>query len=870
MKLSTKFLVPTILLIAVGMGILTFLSFVYSKQAIEESVVAQMEQLLSSTIDNYANWVEARKADLDAWSNREVCATALEQSFIGLSARKSFMEDLVKLKARYDSYHDIYLADQNGEIIAASTPDRIGKLNIADEQYFSRAWAGHLSISPVFRDAVSGDPVFVMTTPVRVKGMIRGVLCAEFDLSALNNKFVDTIKIGASGNALIFDNRSGLVLAHPDHSAVLQENMHNGPHGREMLSRENGYLYIPSSLRTKQRERLIVYDVIRALNWKIAIGADTDELNAPIIRIRNINIIITITIICAACLITFVVTTTTIIQPLQELRVSAEQLAHGNLDQAIAVHHNDELGSLAQSFTVMREAIKLQMRELKAAEKKYRDIFENAIEGIFQITTDGRFIRANQAMARIFGYDSPEEMIASVAKITDQFYHQPANPDTFFAGLEKRGLISGRERQYKRKDGSPFWGSESVRTVADEKGSILHYEGSLIDITERTMAEKALRESEERFRQFVEGTDNLITRVNNKGELTYVNHIGKKIFGASEEELISMSSFEFLHPEDLDMTRKWFRECIAKRFQQASIENRLVNRETGAVFHLLWNTNFHYDEHGAVTRIDSIAHDITGRKLAEEALQHAHSELEQRVEARTLELQQTHTQLLHAEKLSAVGRLSASIAHEFNNPLQGVMSVIKGIKRRTALDDADVRLIDMAIRECNRMKDFIKDLQDFNRPTSGRLAPVDINGIIDSILILLKKDLKTRSITVEKDYVFNMPLIHVVGDQMKQVLLNLLNNAADACEGGGRIKISTRIQNKNLVIRVQDNGKGIAPHDLGHVFEPFFTTKPEVKGIGLGLSVSYGIIKRHGGTINVQSEPGEGTTFTIIMPIAGE
>jgi len=870
MKLSTKFLVPTILLISIGMGMLTVISFVYSRNAIEESVVAQMEQLLNSTIDNYANWVEARSNDLDSWAHWEVCTTALEHSFIGLSARKSFTNDLIKLKVQYDFYQDIFLSDRNGVVISASSRKKVGKESIAEAEFLHRAMKGEMVISPVYQDNASGKPVFVMALPVHDNGgMIEGVLCAKFDTISLNKKIIDKIKIGSTGNSFIFDNRDGRILAHPDRSSILNEKLAISVHGPEMLKQRKGHLHIISSVETGQKERLVVYDVLEILNWKIAIGADTDELNAQIIKIRNINFTITIILIFAACLIVFLVTNTTIIRPMLRLQRSAEQLSRGKLDQPIDVGRNDELGSLAQSFAVMRDAIQSQMQELKTAEKKYRDIFENALEGIFQLTVDGRFLSANQAMAIIFGYDSPEELIASVSNITNHFFHPPENRNVLFKGLEERDLVAGIERHYKRKDGTSFWGSESVRAVYDENGAFLHLEGSLIDITERKKAEEALRESEERFRQFVEGTDNLITRVNDNAEFTYINHIGKKIFGINGDEYSGLSAFDFIHPDDRERTQQWFRGCTEKRIPQATIETRHVNSKTGEVFHLLWNSRFHYRDNGTVSRVDGIAHDITARKQAEEALQKAHSELEERVVARTLELQKTHSQLLHAEKLSAVGRLSASIAHEFNNPLQGVMSVINGIKRRTTLDDADVKLVDMAIRECKRMKAFIKDLQDFNRPTSGRLAPIDIHETIDSILLLIKKDLKTRKITVQKEYAFNLPLIQVIGDQMKQVLLNLFNNAADACEGGGVIKIITRAQGNNLVLSVQDNGKGIASEHMDHVFEPFFTTKPEVKGIGLGLSVSYGIIKRHGGVIEVESEPGEGTTFTITMPFVG-
>jgi hypothetical protein len=150
MKLSIKSLTPTILLISIGMGILTLISFVYSRNAIEESVVAQMELLLNSTIDNYANWVEARRADLDTWSHQEVCIDALEESFIGISARKSFTQDITKLKARHGYYHDIFLVDQKGTVIATSMPEKTGKQSVADEDSLVMAQEGVLAISPVY------------------------------------------------------------------------------------------------------------------------------------------------------------------------------------------------------------------------------------------------------------------------------------------------------------------------------------------------------------------------------------------------------------------------------------------------------------------------------------------------------------------------------------------------------------------------------------------------------------------------------------------------------------------------------------------------------------------------------------------------
>lgn len=274
---------------------------------------------------------------------------------------------------------------------------------------------------------------------------------------------------------------------------------------------------------------------------------------------------------------------------------------------------------------------------------------------------------------------------------------------------------------------------------------------------------------------------------------------------------------------------------------------------------------------------DRLRLEILERKNIEEALHRSEEQLqalneglEREVEQRTRELRENQLQLLHAEKLTIIGKLSASVAHEFNNPLMSIMTILKGLKMRAILEEEDRHFLDAAITESARMRDLLRNLQGFNRRSSARKELVDVRKTIDSVLLLQKSDLKTRRISVVLDYVEHLPPILAIPDQIKQVFLNLLTNAADAChQDGGEITISTWQEDQRVAVAIKDTGTGIEPEKMDQLFQPFYTTKPGVKGTGLGLSVSDGIIKNHKGEIRVESRPGEGSTFTVLLPVSG-
>ncbi len=216
---------------------------------------------------------------------------------------------------------------------------------------------------------------------------------------------------------------------------------------------------------------------------------------------------------------------------------------------------------------------------------------------------------------------------------------------------------------------------------------------------------------------------------------------------------------------------------------------------------------------------------------------------------------------------NVMGKLAASIAHEFGNPLLGIRFALRDLQQRPELTAKDVDLLLLAEQECDRMRKLIRDLQQFNRPSSGRKTEFDLHRILEDILALHHNLLCKKRIRVVRAYAAHPVRLQAVEDQIRQVLINLIINATDAMSaGGGILTLSTQVCNDELVLLVRDSGSGIAQEHLDKIFEPFFTTKSAVEGTGLGLPVSYGIIRAHGGRIEVDSEPGC-TVFTVVLPL---
>jgi two-component system NtrC family sensor kinase len=250
--------------------------------------------------------------------------------------------------------------------------------------------------------------------------------------------------------------------------------------------------------------------------------------------------------------------------------------------------------------------------------------------------------------------------------------------------------------------------------------------------------------------------------------------------------------------------------------------------------------------------------------------------LETKVEERTQQLKAAHQKLLQSDRLASLGQLSASVAHEINNPVAGVLN-LSMLMQRMLKDDGIPpgrleefrKYLGQVTNETTRVGRIVSDLLAFSRRSKPQRAPADLNKIVRMTLSLAQHKMKLSGVTVEANLREDLPQVPCDGSQIQQVALNLLLNAAEATQARGerRVEVATSATDGMVLLTVSDNGEGIPKENLAKIFDPFFTTKPEGKGVGLGLAVSYGIVEAHGGDIEVRSKVGEGTTFTVSLPL---
>jgi len=478
----------------------------------------------------------------------------------------------------------------------------------------------------------------------------------------------------------------------------------------------------------------------------------------------------------------------------------------------------------------------------REAERRYRELFDSIQEGLFFATPEGRFLDVNDAMVRMLGYDSREELLR--ADVGPHLYPAPAARERFLQALSARGVLRNYEETLRRKDGALLHTLQNITAVRDSRGKIAQIRGLMLDVTEQKTFQSQLQRERDFNQKILNTTQSMILVLDTAGLISYAN---RRCFesGYREDELIGhrlVDWVEAAHRDDFEAAL----ETTAHGQQVENLELR-VRRSDASMGHFSISLSPMRDEQNAVNSVVVVMTDITDAALLQ-------------------------AKLAHSEKMATIGRLVSGVAHEVNNPLAAILGFTDLLLENPQVPDNARDDLQIILRETQRTKDIVQDLLSFARQRPVQRELVHVNAVLRQTIKLRSYDFASHGVEVKED--FDEKLVPALGDsqQLQQVFLNILNNAYDAVQDAGQrgqITIRTRQRGESLEVAVIDNGTGIS--DPERIFDPFYTTKQAGKGTGLGLSICYGIVRAHGGEIlcwnNAETR---GSTFVVRIPVANE
>lgn len=352
-----------------------------------------------------------------------------------------------------------------------------------------------------------------------------------------------------------------------------------------------------------------------------------------------------------------------------------------------------------------------------------------------------------------------------------------------------------------------------------------------------------LSRSEKKYRRIFEGSMDMIFILDDQGLFLDINEAGLTALGDRKRDEVTGT----MSLADLFESSDDYRQFVSDLHSDGYVKDRQCHLRAadGSDFYILVSATVRKDDAGRVISYEGMAKDITARLYMERQLQ-------------------------QADKLASLGQISTGLAHEINNPLGVMLGYTQLLLRDNAPGTQiydDLKTIEKHARNC---KTVVEDLLKFARSTRTTKSSIDINECIEDVISLLGHQFELDNITVDARLDQNLPPLIADGEKLKQVFMNLLMNAKQAISGEGSIQVGTRLDSpgRNVLVSISDNGCGIPARQINRIFDPFFTTKPVGEGTGLGLSVSYGIIQDHDGRIEVDSRPGKGSTFTLVLPVA--
>jgi PAS domain S-box-containing protein len=479
--------------------------------------------------------------------------------------------------------------------------------------------------------------------------------------------------------------------------------------------------------------------------------------------------------------------------------------------------------------------------EQHESELRFTQFVESLSAGVFFSTVEGQMLDANPALIRMWGFGSKDELQAHNIR---ERYADPAERQQLVRDTTAEGSVQDRRITYRRKDGTHMLGRASALAIRDHSGRIVRFQGTIVDVTEQVKIEKQLHREQEFTRRLIECFPDLIAVVDTEGRFTFASERAKEVLGTSAADHVGRRIGGQTHPDDQEALAAMLADVVSGRKHSAQLEYR-VRHADGSWKTLRGSFGPLFDEAGKITGVIASARDVTESILIE---QH----------------------LAQREKLAAMGQMMTGAAHELNNPLTAILGVSDLLREHPA-DEPTRRRAGLILQQARRAAAIVQNLLAFSRPAALGNTKVGVAEMVDRALLPQRATLAERNIHVKVEASPDLPPIAGDPRLLAQVFTNLIANAEQsiaAARGSGTIEISISRQGNHVCVTLSDDGSGISPENMGKIFDPFFTTKRPGGGSGLGLTICLAVVKEHGGRIEVESAPGAGATFHVLLPVA--
>ncbi|MFH2012437.1 MAG: PAS domain S-box protein [Pseudomonadota bacterium] len=696
-------------------------------------------------------------------------------------------------------------------------------------------------------------------------------------------KIVKSIVIGKTGYAYILD-REGNLIIHPTkegENIIDWKDTKGNYFIREMIEEaistggsrieEIRYPWVNVELgETSPRIKIVKFRYLPQLGWIIAAGSYEVEIFEAVYDTEK-TVIILATTSLVIVFIFMIMLARFITRPILQLTSVSSRMAEGEFSLRVDISQHDEIGQLAHSFNRMveqiqqytqnlEEAVAQRTQELADSKEGYKkistlltNILESSTEyAIVAVDLEGEILEFNMGARNLFGW-TREEMIGEKISKTYANSEDCILEREEFLGLEK-GLAIEKEAERGRKNGESFLGRMVITAMRNAKGELFGYLEISRDVTERQRLERELKETKDYLENILESSVDGIITTDQKGYLTRINRGLEEILHVKKKDIIG-KHVSALYLDGIAEARK-IMSILRRDHKFSNYKMTLVDRDGREV---------------PINTSAALLKNFRGETIGTAGI---FQDLTEKIKLET-NLQKAEASLIQSAKMRELGDLVSGVAHEINNPLMASQTILYRIKENLHRDCPNERLIDLIVRCNDRIATIVNHLREFSRETETHFEPLDIIIPINNSLLITEQQLLDHNIKIIKDFPPELPQVIGSASQLEQVFLNIISNARDALDKQESdkeliIRSFYRLKDESpgeVVISFTDTGPGISPEIRYKIFDPFFSTKEVGSGTGLGLSICYGIVEKHGGRIEMDSEVGKGATFRVILPV---